>query len=175
MVELIIIVVVLVIFTFGIVVFFGAPFLPTFDKQAKEALDILDLKKGDKMIELGCGDGRVMLLALERGYKVVGYELNPVLALIAWLRTQKYGSNSKVIWGSFWNKNWPESQGLYVFLHTKFMKRLDKKLAEQVSFWRSNGEYTINTNPTLKVVSYAFEIPGKRPELKKGALIKYIY
>jgi hypothetical protein len=175
MIELIITALVLLILIFGIVVFFGAPFLPTFKKQAKEAIDMLNLKKGDRMIELGCGDGRVMLLALERGYRVVGYELNPILALIAWIRTRKYGFSSKVVWGSFWSKNWPESQGLYVFLHTKFMKRLDKKIEEQVMLWSSKEQEAKTHKPSLKVVSYAFGIPGKQPNLKKDALIKYIY
>jgi 16S rRNA A1518/A1519 N6-dimethyltransferase RsmA/KsgA/DIM1 with predicted DNA glycosylase/AP lyase activity len=169
MFEAIIVLVIIVFIIFGIVVFFGAPYLPTFKTQSKEALKLLDLKKGEQIIELGCGDGRVMIMALEQGYRVVGYELNPVLALVSWLKTRKYGKKSTVIWGSFWRKNWPESEGLYVFLHTKFMKKLDKKILEQLEAWQlNNGDELSDQKAQLSVVSYVFEIPDKRSVKKKA-------
>lgn len=160
---------------FGVVVLFGAPYLPTFNEQSEKALAMLDLKRGDCMIELGCGDGRVMLMALKQGYCVVGYELNPLLAFVSWLRTRKYKNKARVVWGSFWSKDWPQSQGLYVFLHTKFMKRLDKKINEQIGLWRLEDEARETKSSSLSVVSYVFEIPGKPIAKKQGAIIKYIY
>jgi ribosomal protein L11 methylase PrmA len=64
---------------FGFVVAFGAPYLPTLRPQITMALDMLDLKKGQTLLELGSGDGRVMMAAAERGWNVIGYELNPLL------------------------------------------------------------------------------------------------
>ena len=55
-----------VILIFGFVVFFGAPYLPTFNKVQNTALDLLDLKPGQTLIELGSGDGRVMREAAKR-------------------------------------------------------------------------------------------------------------
>ena len=47
----------ILVISFGFVVFVGPPYLPTLDKQVRTALDLLDLKKGQTLLELGCGDG----------------------------------------------------------------------------------------------------------------------
>src|SRR5215813_12979466 len=91
-----------VVLCFAFVVFFGAPFLPTLQPQITAALDLLDLKPGQTMLELGCGDGRVLIAAAERGIVAVGYELNPLLAAVAWLRTRRYGKQVKVLCGDYW-------------------------------------------------------------------------
>ena len=46
--------VVLAIFVlpFGFVLLYGAPYLPTRRAQAKQALDMLDLKEGDVFVDL---------------------------------------------------------------------------------------------------------------------------
>ncbi|HSH18794.1 MAG TPA: class I SAM-dependent methyltransferase, partial [Candidatus Saccharimonadales bacterium] len=94
---------------FGFVLLRGAPYLPTLRKQVDAALDLADLSPGDTLLELGCGDGKVMIAAAQRGLKVVGYELNPILACIAWLRTRRYGKQVQVVWGDFWTKDWPKA------------------------------------------------------------------
>ena len=78
-VAIVVIIAVVTLLSFSFVLLFGAPFLPTLKKQIDEALDLLDLKPGETMLELGCGDGRILLAATQRGLSVVGYELNPIL------------------------------------------------------------------------------------------------
>ena len=41
-----------VILCFCAVILFGAPYLPTLSKQKEAALDLLDLKKGQTLLEL---------------------------------------------------------------------------------------------------------------------------
>ncbi|HEU4984185.1 MAG TPA: class I SAM-dependent methyltransferase, partial [Nitrososphaera sp.] len=65
----------------GFVVFFGPPYLPTLRRNIDAALDLLDLKPGQTMLDLGSGDGRVLVAAAKRGINVVGIELSPVLAV----------------------------------------------------------------------------------------------
>ncbi len=147
---------------FGYVLLFGAPYLPTLNKQVEQALDMLKLKPGDTLLELGCGDGKVLIAAAERGYKVVGYELNPILAFIAWIRTRKYGRNVRVVWGNFWRKRWPAADGIFVFLLGRYMSRLDTKIAHEYGH-------------PVKLVSFAFEVPGRRPKARKHGLFLYQY
>src|SRR6478672_10765863 len=96
-----------IVMCFAFVVFFGAPFLPTLRPQIDTALNLLDLKPGQTILELGCGDGRVLIAAATRGIYAVGYELNPLLAAIAWLRTRRYGKQVRVICGNYWRLKWP--------------------------------------------------------------------
>lgn len=147
---------------FGFVVFFGPPFLPTLKPQTEAALDMLALKKGQTLLELGSGDGRVMLAAAKRGWNVVGIELNPILVLVSWLRCWRYRRHVKVIWGNYLTKRLPPADGVFTFALPRLMPKLDGRLAA----WR--------TKPIL-LASYAFEVPGKKPLKKRAGVFLYKY
>ena len=69
---------------FGFVVMFGAPYVPSLTKEVRLAFDELyPVGKGDVVIDLGSGDGRVLRQAALRGAKVYGYELNPLLVIVS--------------------------------------------------------------------------------------------
>ena len=68
---------------FGLVVFLGAPYVPSHKKDVKRIFAYLGIGADDLVVDLGSGDGLVLRAAAQYGAKAVGYELNPVLALIA--------------------------------------------------------------------------------------------
>ncbi len=154
---------VLLILAYGFVIPFGAPFLPTMKGQREDALDLLNLKPGQVFVDLGSGDGSLLVLAAARGLKATGYEINPFLWLYSWLRTRRYGSRVNVRLKSFWRADLSDADGVFVFLITHHMKRLDKLLAGR------------GGNKNLKVVSHAFAIPGKKLIKKSGAMFLYEY
>lgn len=147
---------------FGLVLFVGAPFLPTLKPQINTALNLLDLKRGQTMLELGCGDGRVLLAAAERGWKAVGYELNPLLAIIAWLRTRRFGDQVSVVWGDYWGAEWPKAEGIFAFLLTRYMRKLDKKIIQY-------------SHKPLRLASFAFRIPNRSPKAENNGIYLYEY
>ncbi|MBA3758642.1 hypothetical protein H0X10_03365 [Candidatus Saccharibacteria bacterium] len=161
--TLLLILIVNVVLMFGLVVFFGAPYLPTFNKQTETALDLLALAPGHTLLELGSGDGKVLVASAKRGIKSVGYELNPILFIYSWLRTRKYSGLVKVVWGNYWHKEWPVTDGIYVFLLDKYMKKLDKTIVQKYP------------SKSIKLVSFAFKIPGKKSVKTKQGLHLYIY
>ena len=59
------------LFSFAAVLLVGAPYLPTLRPQVLTGLDLLHLKKGQTMLELGCGDGRVLLEAADLRIKTL--------------------------------------------------------------------------------------------------------
>ena len=146
---------------FGGVLLVGAPYLPTLGGQVETALDLLALKPGQTMLELGCGDGKVLLAAARRGLRVVGVELNPFLVVVARLRTWRYRKRVRVVWGDFWRVGWPPAEGVFVFLLDRFMPRLDRKLQA--------------LNRPVRLVSFAFIIPGRQPLEQKNGLFLYEY
>jgi hypothetical protein len=148
---------------FGFVVFFGAPYLPTLSKQKLAAFELLGLEPGETLIELGSGDGRVLLAAAEKGYKVIGYELNPLLALISYFRTYKYRKFVTIKWANFWWDIWPRTDAIYVFLLDKYMEKLDKKIIQNYP------------EQKVKLVSCAFKIPGKEITEEKDGVYLYQY
>lgn len=153
----------LVVILFGLVVVRGAPYLPTLRRHTDDALDLLDLKPGQTILELGCGDGRVARRAAERGLNVIGYELNPLLVIVAQIHTWRYRKQVKIIWGDFWQSKWPPADGIFVFLLEKYMKKLDKKIIQ-----------TYQGQP-IKVASFVYELPGKKPYKAKDGVLLYHY
>ncbi|HVW23631.1 MAG TPA: methyltransferase domain-containing protein [Candidatus Saccharimonadales bacterium] len=147
---------------FAGVLLFGAPYLPTLKPQVRSAMALADLQTGETLLELGCGDGRVLLAAAQKGAKAVGYELNPVMALVAWLRTRKYRKNVRVIWGDFWRADWPEAAVIFTFLLPKYMKKLDKKIVQY-------------PHKPVKLVSFAFKVPGRRIASEQQGVFRYDY
>lgn len=152
----------LVTFCFAFVLLVGAPYVPTLPEQSQIAMDMVDLKPGETLLELGSGDGKVLLAAAERGWNAVGIELNPILVVVSWLRTWRYRKQVKVVWGNLWRSNkWPQSEGVFVFLLPRYMEKLDR----EISKW--------HTKP-VTLVSFAFPIPHKKT-LRKHKLGVYTY
>ena len=153
---------IVVLLVFSVVIFFGAPYLPTLRPQTKAALDLLDLKKGQTLLELGSGDGRVLREAASRGLNAVGYEINPLLVLVSYILTYKYRRQVTIRWRNYWWADWPKTDGIYVFLLDKYMVKLDKKIKDQ-----SPGPQ--------KLASFAWKIPGKEISAKKDGVFLYKY
>jgi SAM-dependent methyltransferase len=212
---------VVIILLFGFVVLFGAPYLPTLKKQVDAAFDLLDLKPGQTLLELGCGDGRVLKAAAQRGLSAVGYELNPLLVCIAKLHTWRYRKQAKVVWGNFWTAKWPKTDAIFVFLLARYMKKLDTKIVQELHGWTKSrvlhldamqGKAEQRTEPYMqygegavealtpqrakgtggagdsatrqagavqqarvKLVSFAFKVPGKTPTQVQNGLYLYMY
>ena len=152
---------VLGILMFSVVVFVGAPYLPTTKKQISAGLDLLDLSPGERMLELGAGDGRVALAALKRGLTVTAIELNPLLCVVIFVRTLRYRRNIQIKCGNYWHVSWGEFDGMYVFLLDKYMERLDKML--------------IHKYFTGKLASFAFQVPGKKAVRVRDGVYLYQY
>jgi tRNA G46 methylase TrmB len=60
------------------------PFLPS-NKLYKQAIEYLDIQVGDKVVDLGCGDGRVLIYASKKypNSQFVGIDRNPLLIIYA--------------------------------------------------------------------------------------------
>ncbi len=145
--------------TFAGVLLRGAPYVPTLNKSAQAALELLDLKPGQTLLELGSGDGKMLLAAARQGLQVVGIELNPFLAAISWLRTRRYRKQVRIIWGDFWRVQWPKCDGVYVFLLDSFMPKLDERMQRV----------------RKPLATFAFKIPGREASAQKAGVFLYKY
>ena len=162
MILLILIAALLVLLCFAGVLLVGAPYVPTLTPQVEAALELANVMPNQTLLELGCGDGKVLIAAAQTGALAVGYELNPFLVLIAWLRTRRFKGRVRVKWGNFWQAEWPEVQAIFVFLHPRFMKRLDTKVIQY-------------KHKPVKLVSFAFAVPDRTPAAQKNNVYCYEY
>ena len=149
-----------------VVIFSGAPYLPTRRKQIIEAIELAHLTTADFVVDLGSGDGAVQKVLAEKGIKSLGYEINPYLFLISKIRLYKYRNLAQVRLANFWSKNLPQQTTVvFTFLLDRYMARLDVKLNDQAH----------KLQKPLSLISFAFKIPTRDPLKIKGGLFLYKY
>lgn len=54
-----------------------APYVATPEDVVERMLDLAEVKKGDVVYDLGCGDGRIPIAAARRGARGVGIDIDP--------------------------------------------------------------------------------------------------
>jgi SAM-dependent methyltransferase len=138
----------------------GWPFwAATSDQRIDDALRLAGLRRGERLTDLGCGDGRVLLRAAEDyGAVVTGVELDPSLAAIARDVLDAAGIEGTVLEGDF------ESVGIdadvvFAFLSPATLQRLRPRLAA--------------LPPTTRVVTTGYPVPGWLPNDLAGRVFLY--
>lgn len=156
---------IVIILLFGFAVFMGAPYLPTLRERSKDALDLLNLKPGQILLELGSGDGRVLRAAAQRQIYSIGYEINPILFLYSKVASWRQREFITIRMANYWMVDWPKADAIYTFLLDPYMSKLDKKIVK----------YCNTKAVSIRLVSFAFKIPGKKINKQTSALFLYKY
>lgn len=109
----------------------GAPYVPTFTPAIRRALRKISLNSQDTLIDLGSGDGKVLLEAHGLGAQAIGYELSPIMWFISWLRLLGKKGARVYFRNFYWQKLPPETTVLFMFLMPDKMKRVHDYLRQQ--------------------------------------------
>ncbi len=139
-------------FSFYIGIFGGAPFVPTPMKAVHKILKNAGIKKGDKVYDIGAGDGRLVHFA-SRDYhaQAVGFEIDPFVYFFAKMRQWFWRWQGKMIRGNFLKHDLSDADFIvcYMLPNTlaKFQKKFDKELKKGT-----------------KIISYAFSIGSWKPK-----------
>jgi SAM-dependent methyltransferase len=113
-------------------VFFGAPYVPAFGRDLEELLDLSSVGKGTAFVDLGSGDGKVLLAAAKRGAQVTGYEINPLLWALSLWRLRSYRQHATVHLRSMWRANISDADVVYMYLHTRWMDKMERKVINEM-------------------------------------------
>lgn len=113
----------------------GAPYVPTSKNQLEKIFKNVKFKKGDTLVELGSGDGRLIRYAAKVfGVNGVGIEINPLLIWWSRFLSQRDGTKNSV---QFLRKNvfdysLTRANYLYLFLMpdliVKLLPKFDREL-----------------------------------------------
>ena len=126
-------------------------FCTTHKSKIKAVLDAVNMEKTDKLIDLGCGDGRFIKAAVKRyGLSGTGYEVNPFARVIARFRTAGV-KGAEISGKNFWDVSFNDADFIFCYLFPDIMARL----AEKASSEMKEGARLISCN---------FELPGWIPE-----------
>lgn len=141
-------------------IFGGAPYVPSPRRAAVKALLLARLQPGETLVDLGCGDGRVLRLAAsEFGARAIGVEMNPVWAWVAGWRSRRF-EGVRVVRGLMSGADISGADVVYLFLSEGSAARLA-------------GELPGRLKAGCRVVSYGFSLPGWEPVRKAGH--HYVY
>ena len=108
------------------------------------------IKPGSSALDLGCGDGRVIVTAARRyGAKAVGIEIDPLRywwcrSLITVLRLH---DRVELVYGDFFTKDLRDADVVTCYLLDNTNKRLQGKLKKELK-------------PSTRVVSHYFTFPA---------------
>ncbi len=97
----------------------------------KEMLEISRRKKPGLIIDLGSGDGRMVMEAAKLGIPSLGIEINPFLYLLSLLKVKFCSSKAKFEWGNFWGKDLGQADIITIYLPIT-SKRLETKLKKEL-------------------------------------------
>lgn len=155
---------IIVFIFFGVVVFRGAPYVPSHKKNILQSLTKLyKINKNDVLLDVGSGDGKVLRQASKLGAKAIGYEINPFLMALSTLLSI-HDRKVSIKLADFWLTKIPESTTvIYAFVVTRDVKRLIAKVQDE-----SN-----RLKKSIWVISYGNEFPGKKPANNIGAYFLY--
>jgi len=131
----------------------AAPWVPTRSDILDEIINAGDIKKGQKVYDLGCGDGRLVFAAAKKGAYAIGYELSLLIFLLARFKRlfSANKQNSEIIFKSFWTADLRDADAIFIYLMPRINKKLGKKFKEELK-------------KGAKIISCVFEIENLVPK-----------
>jgi len=128
-----------------------APYVPTPHNVVDTMLTLAKATADDVIYDLGCGDGRILMAAVEDfgAKKAVGYDLNPKMCGRVRLKVDEKGLSDRieVVNGNFFLADLSGASVVTLYLTTSGNSKLRPKLEEELA-------------PGSRVVSHDFPIHG---------------
>jgi hypothetical protein len=129
----------------------GAMYTSTGRVKIRKALDAVTMKPGELLVDIGCGDGRVLREARKRyGVRCLGFEINPIAYTKARLLTMGR-KGMEIRCRNFWKADLGKADIVSCYLFPDVMRRLGAKLGKELA----SG---------ARVISFNFPIPGWKHE-----------
>lgn len=125
----IVIIIGILVVSFGFTAFFGAPYVPSRRRLVKKAFkELYAVSADDVVVDIGSGDGKVLRIAAAMGARGIGFELHPVLVLASKLLSRRQPKVT-VLWRDIWHSRLPTDTTLvYIFSVSRDSKRMTDKL-----------------------------------------------
>lgn len=131
-----------------------APYYPTPDAVVEKMLQLGGLKKGERMFDLGSGDGRIVIMAADKfGANAVGVEFDKDLYTQSSEKIRRMGlaDRARIIHGDFLQQDYSSADLITVYLlpaaNIKLRPIFDKQLKKGA-----------------RIVAHDFEIADWKPE-----------
>lgn len=145
-----------------------APYVASPDRVVDRMLEMASIKPGETLIDLGCGDGRILIAAVERyKAKAIGVEISPKLVEQATTRIRREGltEQARVVQGDLLEADLNGADIVTIYLESSLNRQLRPRLEKFLK-------------PGARVVSHDYAIPGWKPtkvDKSDGRHLVYLY
>jgi hypothetical protein len=139
---------------FMLIVFLGAPFVPTPMSIIKDLIQIANISKDDVVIDLGSGDGRMLIQTARQGAVAKGWEINPLLVLWTHLAVHHYrvGKRVKVHLQNYYKADLSDATVVFLYSFPPHLPKLEQKLQKDLQAGTTIISYKF-TFPTLRLTA----------------------
>lgn len=129
----------------------GPFFARVSDERITDVLVLAEIKPSEKVVDLGSGDGAMVIGLAKTGAKVDGYEIDPVLVKQAEKNIAREGlmKNVKIYRQDFWKADTGKYDVIVVYAIGKVMNRLGGEI-EEGSEERGSGGVGVFPVPGLE-------------------------
>ncbi|MZG53919.1 MAG: class I SAM-dependent methyltransferase [Nitrospinae bacterium] len=146
-------------------IFSGAPWHPLLPGTIRRILNFAEIKQGETICDLGCGEGRVLVTAAkEYSARGVGIEIDPIKVGLARMlaKFKNVDQQVKIIRGNIFEFDPQDADVVYLYLTHQAMDRLFPEILKKLK-------------PTVRIVSYRFCIRGMTPEKVSADKTLFLY
>jgi SAM-dependent methyltransferase len=98
--------------------------VPTPDNVVQRMLDMADVKAGERVVDLGSGDGKIAIAAAKRGARARGIEFNPDMVALARRNARTQGANVEFIQGDIFQADFSDADVITLYLLPQLNERL---------------------------------------------------
>ena len=142
--------------------FLDLPYVATNRKKIDAIMKYAGIKDGQTVVDLGSGDGRLLIESAKRGAFAIGYEINPLLSLTSKLhaKIKGLGDRVEVKSVSFWKADLKVADVIFVYAFIKTMPRFEDFIFSNA---RKGTRIVANTNP----------FPNKKPLKSTNGVFLY--
>jgi predicted RNA methylase len=130
-----------------------APYVSSPTRVVDRMLELANIKPGETLYDLGCGDGRILIAAAEKyKAKAVGVEISAKLVAEATSNIHKEGldDQARVIQGDVLSTDLSSADVVTMYLATALNEKLRPRLEKYLK-------------PGTRVISHDYAVPGWKP------------
>ncbi len=113
----------------------GAPYVATDPELVLQMIQLARVELGDRAVDLGSGDGRIVIALVRAGAMADGFETNPFLVWQSRRKIKKAGLQDRatINWKSFWGANLSKYSVVTVYGISYIMPKLEEKLRRELT------------------------------------------